>query len=271
MSEGPPLLWAVKNTFGMHCVRGQHGLTFAGEGFLVHVLPTGKVALRLAEGIASEPQGWLISALAEFLAPAGGERTAEGVSVPVGQHVVHFGTDGHVRVERNGAARNTDARHDASRWEIAASRHGRVRLQGPASAQGHGLGDEGVQGHHGPRSQTLPAVVPVMEHRNGKRAIVFRPKPAVAEPEPADPAPAEGETVHGAIEALWQRWATRAVPADPAERARTAKEDRIAIRGLLDSLRAQGPLHAVPRRSVAVRLLALDHLLSREPMRPTPA
>lgn len=99
MADAPALFWALKATYGRQCLETENGLVFTGEGFLARVRPDGHVALDVAEGGASAPQGWLLAALAEFLAPAGARRDAGGVVVLVGKHLLRFRGDGRVQAE----------------------------------------------------------------------------------------------------------------------------------------------------------------------------
>lgn len=184
MADAPALFWALKATYGRQCLETENGLVFTGEGFLARVRPDGHVALDVAEGGASGAQGWLLAALAEFLAPAGARRDAGGVVVLVGKHLLRFRGDGRVQAEPLPPADRTER-----------------EVLGPV-----------------PAHPQLPAVV--AEPRPGESAgVTPQPKPWPPAPWPpggrateSPPAPPSSPSEPGAhledeITALCERWA----------------------------------------------------------------
>ncbi len=251
MSDSTALLWALESTFGAQCVQAEHGLTFAGDGFTVFIHPEGRLTLYPAAGSASPAQGWLLSALAEFLAPAGAQRSVQGVSVPVGSNVVHFGADGYVRLERAYAlGREEDTRPaPAPAADRASSGRPAVAMtRGPRGKRALIFQEEAYDRRHAHQSEALAAKAGRAEAEQARAAEV----PAMTI-----------DDLASAADTLWQRWKGRAAEA-PGVRAAQAEEDRTAVRDLLNVARRQGALRSPGGKELLRNLVALDGVLRLE-------
>lgn len=243
MPEVDALFWALKTAYGRQCLEDGHELTFAGEGFIARLGRGGQVTLRVADGPSSPVQGWLMAALAEFLAPAGATRHAGGgVSVRLGGHMVHFRSDGTVR------------------WTPA----GRVEAEPPAATLttgAHVPTTVPATGRHlGSLGQTLdaasephpPAGPP--PHQDGPAARPAQPAPGdptapVGEALPSPP-PAEKESLSDGIASLAARWLQ-----SPTNGVQDVHTVRAQINGLLQRVR-DGELPDPVERRAALRNLA---------------
>ena len=238
MADAPALFWALKATYGRQCLETENGLVFTGEGFLARVRPDGHVSLDVAEGGASGAQGWLLAALAEFLAPDGARRDAGGVVLLVGKHLLRFRGDGRVQAEPLPPADRTERE---------------VLGPIPAHPQRPAVLAESRPAEWGPTAPPAKPWPPA-------------PWPAVGGASASPPAPSEpeaslpGASLEKEITALCERWAPplplNGLSAGAREGLRAEMlQARAAIRALLDRVRG-GELADRHRRKAALLTLA---------------